>query len=98
MFAVIKVSGKQYRAGEGGELVVDRLAGDVGDSVEVPVSFVADGDGSFDLSADKTARVEILEHLKGEKIQVYKYKSKKTYRKKTGHRQRRTRIKVLEVS
>ena len=96
MFAVLKIGGKQYRAARDGELVVDRLAGDVGDSVELPVSFVADGD-NFDLSA-RTARVEILEHLKGDKIHIYKYKPKKTYRKKTGHRQSRTRIKVLEVS
>ena len=95
MFAVIKVGGKQYRAGEDGELVVDRLPGEVGDALEVPVTFVADED-DFDLSAG-TAKVEILEHLKGEKIHVYKYKPKKTYRKKTGHRQARTRIKVLEV-
>ena len=95
MFAVLKIGGKQYRAARDGELVVDRLVGEVGDSVELPVSFVADGD-DFDLSA-RTARVEILEHLKGEKIHIYKYKPKKTYRKKTGHRQARTRIKVLEV-
>ena len=95
MFAVLKIGGKQYRAARNGELVVDRLAGDVGDSIELPVSFVADGD-NFDLSA-RTARVEILEHLKGDKIHIYKYKPKKTYRKKTGHRQSRTRIKVLEV-
>ncbi|MDP9455689.1 MAG: 50S ribosomal protein L21 [Actinobacteria bacterium] len=96
MFAVLKIGGKQYRAARDGELVVDRLAGEVGDSVELPVSFVADGD-DFDLSA-RTARVEILEHLKGDKIHIYKYKAKKTYRKKTGHRQAQTRIKVLEVS
>ena len=95
MFAVIKVGGKQYRASKDEELVVDRLAGEAGDSVELPVAFVADGD-DFDLS-ERTARVEILEHLKGEKIHIYKYKPKKNYRKKTGHRQARTRIKVLEV-
>jgi large subunit ribosomal protein L21 len=95
MFAVIKVGGKQYRAGKDEELVVDRLPGEVGDSVELPVAFMADGNG-FDLST-RTARVEILEHLKGDKIHIYKYKPKKNYRKKTGHRQARTRIKVLEV-
>ncbi len=95
MFAVIKVGGKQYRASKDEELVVDRLAGEAGDSVELPVAFVADGD-DFDLS-ERTAKVEILEHLKGEKIHIYKYKPKKNYRKKTGHRQARTRIKVLEV-
>lgn len=97
MFAVLKIGGKQYKAARDGELVVDRLVGEVGDSVELPVSFVADGEGDFDLSG-RTARVEILEHLKGDKIHIYKYKPKKTYRKKTGHRQARTRIKVLEVN
>ena len=95
MFAVIKVGGKQYRAGRDEELVVDHLEGEVGDSVELPVSFVADGDDN-DLEGG-TAKVEILEHLKGEKIHVYKYKPKKNSRKKTGHRQARTRIKLVEV-
>jgi large subunit ribosomal protein L21 len=95
MFAVLKIGGKQYRAGRDAELVVDHLSGEVGDALEVPVAFVADGD-DFDLS-ERTARVEILEHLKGEKIHIYKYKPKKNHRKKTGHRQARTRIKVLEV-
>jgi large subunit ribosomal protein L21 len=95
MFAVIRVGGKQYRAGKNEELVVDRLPGEVGDSVELPVALIADGN-DFDLST-RVARVEILEHLKGQKIYVYKYKPKKNHRKKTGHRQAQTRIKVLEV-
>jgi large subunit ribosomal protein L21 len=93
MFAVVKSGGKQYKVTEGQELVVDRIAGDV---VELPVGFSVD-DGGFDL-AERTARVEILEHLRGDKIHVYKYKPKKDYRKKTGHRQELTRVKVLEVS
>ena len=95
MFAVLKVGGKQYRAGRDEELVVDHLDGEIGDSVEIPVAFTANGD-DFDLSGG-TARVEILEHLKGDKVHIYKYKPKKTYRKKTGHRQSWTRIKVVEV-
>ena len=96
MFAVVKSGGKQYRVREGQELVVDRLKGEVGDSVELPVGFSVD-EGGVDL-AEKRARVEILDHLRGEKIHVYKYKAKKDYRKKTGHRQELTRVKVLEVS
>ncbi len=96
MFAVVKSGGKQYRVTEGQELVLDRVKGDVGDSVELPVGFVADDDG-FDLGA-RTARVEILEHLRGKKIHIYKYTPKKNSRKKTGHRQEQTRVKVLEVS
>ena len=95
MVAVIKVGGKQYRAARDEELVVDRLKGEVGDALDLPVAFAADGD-DFDF-AQRTARVEIVEHLKGEKVYIYKYKPKKNSRKKTGHRQARTRIKVLEV-
>ncbi len=96
MFAVVKSGGKQYRVAEGQELVVDRVKGEVGDSVDLPVGFSVDSEG-FDLG-ERTARVEILEHLRGDKIHIYKYKPKKDYRKKTGHRQELTRIKVLEVS
>ena len=96
MFAVVKSGGKQYRVTEGQEIVVDRVSGDVGDSVELPVGFSVDDEG-VDLG-QKTARVEILEHLRGDKIHVYKYKPKKVYRKKTGHRQELTRVRVLEVS
>ena len=95
MFAVIKVGGKQYRTRRDEELVVDRLGGEAGDALELPVAFTAGEDG-FDFSG-KTAKVEILEHLKGEKIHVYKYSPKKNSRKKTGYRQSLTRIKVLEV-
>lgn len=96
MFAVVSSGGKQYRVTQGQELVVDRLRGEVGESVELPAAFVVDDEG-FDLGG-RTARAEILEHLRGEKIHVYKYKAKKDYRKKTGHRQEMTRIRVLEVS
>ena len=96
MFAVVKSGGKQYRVAEGQELVVDRVKGEVGDSVDLPVGFSVDDQG-VDLG-ERTARVEILEHLRGDKIHVYKYKPKKNHRKKTGHRQELTRIKVLEVS
>jgi large subunit ribosomal protein L21 len=96
VFAVVKSGGKQYRVREGQELVVERLEGEVDDTAELPVGFVADDEG-VDLGGRK-AKVKILEHLRGEKIHVYKYKPKKDYRKKTGHRQALTRIRFLEVS
>ena len=95
MFAVVKSGGKQYRVREGQELVLDRVKGEVGDSVELPVGFTVNDEG-FDLGA-RTARVEILEHPRGDKIHIYKYRAKKNSRKKTGHRQAQTRVKVLEV-
>jgi large subunit ribosomal protein L21 len=96
MFAVVKSGGKQYRVEEGQEIVVDRLDGEVGDTLELPVGFSVD-EGGVDLG-EKKASVEILDHLRGDKIYVYKYKPKKDYRKKTGHRQELTRVRVLEVS
>lgn len=95
MYAVLNAGGKQYRASADQELVIDRLPGEVGETVELPVSFKADGD-DFDFGGSQ-AKVEILEHLRGEKIHIYKYRPKKTYKKKTGHRQELTRIKVTEV-
>lgn len=96
MYAVVKTGGKQYRVEKDQELTLDRLKGAVGDSVELPVSFVADEDG-YEIGGDRTAKVEILEHLRGKKIHIYKYKPKKDSRKKTGHRQAQTRVKVVEV-
>jgi large subunit ribosomal protein L21 len=95
VFAVVKSGGRQYKVSEDQELVVDRISGEVGDRVDLPVSFSAN-DESFDLT-ERTAKAEILEHFRGDKIHVYKYKPKKDSRKKTGHRQELTRIKVLEV-
>lgn len=95
MFAVVKSGGRQYKVSEDQELVVDRISGEVGERVDLPVSFSAN-DENFDLS-ERTAKAEILEHFRGDKIHIYKYKPKKDSRKKTGHRQELTRIKVLEV-
>ncbi|MBA2442223.1 MAG: 50S ribosomal protein L21 [Rubrobacter sp.] len=97
MFSVVEAGGKQYRAAQDQELLVDRMPGEVGDSVELPVKFTADGDDFEFGDAGRVARVEILEHLRGKKLHIYKYKPKKTYKKRTGHRQELTRIKVLEV-
>ncbi|MGH3086173.1 MAG: 50S ribosomal protein L21 [Rubrobacteraceae bacterium] len=94
-FAVVKSGGKQYRVKKDEELVVDRISGEVGDSVELPVSFFAE-EGKVGLDA-RSAKVEIVEHLRGDKLHIYKYKPKKDYRKKTGHRQELTRIRILEV-
>ena len=93
MFAVVKSGGRQYRVSPEQELVVERLSGDVGGTVELPVNFSSDGNEFV----NRTAKAEILEHLRGEKIHIYKYRPKKNYKKKTGHRQELTRIKILEV-
>ncbi|TCJ17329.1 50S ribosomal protein L21 [Rubrobacter taiwanensis] len=96
MFAIVKTGGRQYRVNVGDELVVNRLNAGVGEKLSLPVSFTGDGE-NFELE-EKSAQVEVLEHLRGGKLHIYKYKPKKGYRRKKGHRQELTRIKVLEVS
>jgi len=87
MFAVVKSGGKQYRVREGQELVLDRVKGEVGDSVELPVGFTVDDEG-FDLGA-RTARVEILEHLRGEKITSTSTARRRTLARRPGTARRR---------
>jgi len=99
-YAIIEAGGKQYRAEEGTVLVVDRMSEDEGSKVLLrPVMFSGDdnfvGSGS-DLEKVKV-EAEVVEHLRGEKIKVFKYKAKKGYRKRRGHRSSLTKLEVKEV-
>ena len=99
-YAIIETGGKQYRAEKGTVLVVDRMPDDEGAKVILrPVMFSGDdkfvGSGS-DLEKVKV-EAEVVEHLRGEKIKVFKYKAKKGYRKRRGHRSALTRLEVKDV-
>lgn len=96
MQAVVRSGGKQYRVEEGSVVTVDRLAGEPGGIVTLDdVLFTADGDGVRMGRATVTA--EIVGHEKGAKIDVLKYKNKVRYRKRTGHRQVGTKIKITKI-
>lgn len=102
MYAVIATGGKQYRVKVGDTLDVERLvAGDDG-SVELrPVMLVGD-DGAVTVEPDAlsgaTVRASVVEDRRGKKITVFKYKNKTGYRRKAGHRQQLTRIRVEDIS
>ena len=104
MFAVIQTGGKQYRVAEGDILAVERLAGEVGQVIAfdrvlmVATDGAPDAPDSFDTKAG-TARVtaEILEHKRDAKILIFKKKRRKTYRRRAGHRQHRTVVKIAEI-
>lgn len=99
MYAVVESGGKQYRVAEGDSLLVDRLAAAEGDEVALrPVLFrgddvVADGAGLEKV----TVTAKVAEHLRGPKIKVFKYKAKKGYRRRAGHRSELTRIEVTTL-
>jgi large subunit ribosomal protein L21 len=99
-YAIIETGGKQYRAEKGTVLVVDRLSDDEGSKVTLrPVMF--SGDDKFVGGGDDLEKVkveaEVVEHLRGEKIKVFKYKAKKGYRKRRGHRSSLTKLEVKDV-
>jgi large subunit ribosomal protein L21 len=99
-YAVIKTGGKQYRVEEGQTLLVERLPDDVGATVKLePLLLAGDGDPVFEGDALGKANVsaEIVEHLRGPKLRVFKFKPKRGYKRRTGHRQELTRIKVTKI-
>jgi large subunit ribosomal protein L21 len=98
MHAVIATGGKQYRVAVGDELEVDRLAaGDDGTITLRPV-LVVDDDGAVsatpDALNDAAVTATVLDAVKGPKLTVFMYRSKTGYRRRTGHRQRHTRIRI----
>ena len=99
-YAIVETGGKQYRAEKGTTLLVDRLPDDEGAKVTLrPVMFRGDGDVVLDSSGLEKVKVEatVAEHLRGEKIKIFKYKAKKGYRKRAGHRSELTKLEVVDV-
>ena len=100
MFAIVQAGGKQYNVTEGDVIKVEKLPNAVGDKVSLEVLLVSDDAKTVAgtptvKGAEVTA--EVLSHGKGDKIVVYKYKPKKNERKKQGHRQPWTEIKIVSV-
>lgn len=99
MYAIFENGGKQYKACVGDLIKVEKLHGNVGDSVEFPVVMTADENGvaaGAEVSALKVT-AEITGGGKDKKIIVFKYKAKKNVRKKQGHRQPYTQVKVTAI-
>ena len=99
MFAVIVTGGKQYKVQQGDVLKVEKLNAEVGATVEFNVLLVSDENGIKVGEAVKgfKAKGEVLVQDKAKKVIVYKYKSKKNERRKHGHRQPFTAVKISEI-
>jgi large subunit ribosomal protein L21 len=99
-YAIIESGGKQYRAEEGSMLIVDRIKADEGDKVNLrAVMFRNGGDTVLDGDTLQKVKVEavVAGHERGPKIRVFKYRAKKGYRKRRGHRSELTRLEIGEV-
>lgn len=99
MYAIVENGSKQYKAEVGSVVKFEKLAGNVGDKVELNVLMVSDENGiktAGEANAYKAVG-EIVEQGKDKKIVVFKYKAKKNERKKQGHRQPFTAVKITEI-
>jgi large subunit ribosomal protein L21 len=99
-YAVIKTGGKQYRVEEGTTLLVERLSEDEGAKVQLEPLLYAGGDQTL-FGADDLGKVKveatIVGHERGPKLRVFKFKPKRGYKRRTGHRQELTRLQVTGI-
>jgi large subunit ribosomal protein L21 len=99
-YAIVESGGKQYRAEKGASLVVEHLSADEGAKVSLRAVMYR-GDTEVVLEGDQLEKVKVeavvAEHLRGPKVRIFKYKPKKGYRRRAGHRQELTRLEVTDV-
>src|ERR1044071_225062 len=101
MYAIVETGGKQYRVKPGDTVAVERLTGEPGETLDLErVLLVGDNGDAPRIGTPgvdgAVVRAEVLEHIRGEKIVVFRYKSKVRYRPKTGHPQSRTRRRITD--
>jgi large subunit ribosomal protein L21 len=93
MFAVVRTGGKQYRVAAGDKIVVEKIAGEAGETVSLgDVLFASEGSAS-----GLAVSAEIIAQAKGEKVIIFKKRRRQNYRRKNGHRQQHTILKILGV-
>jgi len=97
MFAVVRTGGKQYRVAAGDKIVVEKIAGEAGDRVSLGDVLIAGDGGDLKDVGGLTVGAEIIAQAKGEKVIVFKKRRRHNYRRKNGHRQQHTILRILNV-
>src|ERR671933_670469 len=102
MYAIVETGGKQYRVKPGDTIAVERVAGEPGEVLDLGRVLLVAGDGDTARVGSPgvpgaVVRAEVVEHARGEKIVVFRYKSKVRYRRKTGHRQALTWLRITDI-
>jgi large subunit ribosomal protein L21 len=101
MFAIVRTGGKQYRVGVGDQITVERIVGDVGSEIELVDILAIGGDETPVIGTpvvpDAAVRARIVQQPRGTKVIVFKKKKRKNYRRKRGHRQELTVLKIEEI-
>jgi large subunit ribosomal protein L21 len=97
MFAVVRTGGKQYRVAAGDKIVIEKIDGAAGDTIALSDVLMAGDGGELVSSAGLTVSAEILAQAKADKVIIFKKKRRHNYRRKNGHRQQHTILKILAV-
>ncbi len=100
MYAIVRAGGRQEKVSVGDVLIIDRVSGEAGDAVELTPLMVVDGT-TVTTDSDALAKVkvtaEVVQDAKGPKITIQKYKNKTGYKKRQGHRQPLTQVKITAI-
>jgi large subunit ribosomal protein L21 len=98
MFAIVRTGGKQYRVAAGDKIAVEKLAGEAGDKITLgEVLLAGEGDSLAD-AAKITVSAEIIAQAKSEKVIVFKKRRRHNYRRRNGHRQQMTLLRIVSVA
>ena len=97
MFAVLRTGGKQYRVAAGDKIAVEKLAGDAGDTIRLGDVLLAGDGGEVVDAAGVVVSAEIIAQAKSEKVIVFKKRRRHNYRRRNGHRQQLTLLRILSV-
>ena len=100
MYAIVRSGGRQEKVAVGDVIETDRVVGEPGDSVELPALLLVDGEAvTSDAAALAGVKVsaEVVAHTKGPKVEILKYKNKTGYKKRQGHRQSLTKLRVTGI-
>jgi len=97
MFAIVRTGGKQYRVAAGDKIVVEKMAGDAGTAVSLDDVLLAGEGAELKAVAGLTVSAEIVAQAKGEKVIVFKKRRRHNYRRRNGHRQQHTILKITAI-
>ena len=97
MFAIVRTGGKQYRVAPGDKIVVEKLAGNAGDSIDLTDVLLAGEGSDLKSTSGLVVAAEIIAQAKADKVTVFKKRRRHNYRRKAGHRQQLTILKIVSI-
>ena len=97
-YAIIRAGGQQFKVSTGDTIVVDRVSAEPGSSVQYDTLAVRTGAGEYEGEARAIVTATVDEHILGDKIKVFTYKPKSTFKKTKGHRSRLSRLKITSIA